>query len=383
MRLEPTMPDETIHVLLVEHNPGDFEQIRDLAQTSPVRFTWEHVGRLSAAKEILRTEPFDLILLDLSLPDSQGLDTLKGLYPHAVCLPIVILADFSNAQFALQALHTGAQDYLVKGQGNEDILVRMLLQAIERKRLENALRLKIRDLTALAQGFESAMRLAHELNSSLAAISSIIGAMLAQTQPGNLDRADLQMVQDETNRMSQLVASLLQLGQGSPADVPGVDVKEEMAGMPDLIQYLRNHNVVPVQDDATYFFQASEPGTAGYAIKGSIANELMGMIHRVFQEGVPIPRTLGPRLLNDFLEQTTAGRVLTYEQLSPREREIVRMIARGQTNKVIAKRLSISIRTVERHSSSVMNKLGLQNRAELIAFAVREGIVNGNDIQHG
>jgi DNA-binding NarL/FixJ family response regulator len=377
------MTDETIRVLLVEDNPDDLQQIHTLlAGTSSVRFTWEHVEQLSAAKQILRTEPFDLILLDLYLTDSQGLDTLSGLFPHAVCLPIVILADLSSEPSALQALRMGAQDYLVKEQINNELLVQLLRQAIERKRTENALRAKIRELTVMAQQLESAVRLGHDLNSSLATINLSIESMLAQTNTGNRLYADLQMIREETNRMERLVANLLQLGHRDPVKISKADAKEETDGILDVVEYLRNHDVVPIHDEATYFFQALDAGTAGYAIKGSNANELMSIIHRIFQEGVLIPRTVGRRLLNETLDQIRTVCVLSYEQLSPREREIVRMIARGHTNKEIAKRLSISVRTVERHSSSVMNKLGLQNRAELIAFAVREGIVNGNDIQH-
>lgn len=76
----------------------------------------------------------------------------------------------------------------------------------------------------------------------------------------------------------------------------------------------------------------------------------MGVFYRVFQEAVPITSTPGPHLLKDCPEQK-AVRVLSYEQLAPREREIVRLIARGPTNKEIAKRISISVRTVERYSS--------------------------------
>jgi DNA-binding CsgD family transcriptional regulator len=80
-------------------------------------------------------------------------------------------------------------------------------------------------------------------------------------------------------------------------------------------------------------------------------------------------------LANGYPQQIKEGRIPSYEQLSPREREVIRLIARGRTNKEIAKRLSISVRTVERHRSSIMDKLGLQNRAELIAYAVQQGLL--------
>jgi DNA-binding NarL/FixJ family response regulator len=374
---EETMTNETIHVLLVEDNPGDIRRIRSLlAETPSVHFAWEHVEQLSVATEILRNEPFDLVLLDLSLPDSQGLDTFSRLYPHAICLPIVILTDFNDESLALQAVQAGAQDYFVKGQADAECLVRALRYAIERKHTETALRVKIRELTAMAQQFESATRIGHELNNSLATVSLAIETLLAGTRLDNLKHTDLQMVQDEVNRMGRLVANLLHFSHRSPPQIPKAAAPEEQTSTPDIIQYLREHKIITIQDDEPYFFQTLEGGSAGYVLKGASVNELVAMIQRVIQEAVLIPRTLGPRLLNDYLEQIKAGGIPSYKQLSPREREVVRLIARGQTNKEIAKRLSISVRTVERHRSVIMSKLGLQNRAELVAYAVQHGTLN-------
>ena len=146
------MTDQFFNVLLVEDNPGDVRRIRSmLAEVPSVQFAWEHVEQISVATEILRTKPFDLVLLDLSLPDSQGLDTFRRLYPHAICLPIIILADFSDEPLALQAVQSGAQDYFVKGQADAECLVRALRHAIERKQTETALRVKIRELTVMVQ----------------------------------------------------------------------------------------------------------------------------------------------------------------------------------------------------------------------------------------
>ena len=211
------MTDQKFNVLLVEDNPSDIRRIRSmLAEVPSVHFAWEHVEQLSVATEILRNEPFDLVLLDLSLPDSQGLDTFNRLYPHAICLPIVILTDFNDEPLALQAVQAGAQDYLVKGQLDAECLVRALRYAIERKRTETALRVKLRELSVMAQQFESATRIGHELNNSLATVSLFIETLLAGTQLDNLKHTDLQMVQDEVNRMGRLVANLLQFSHRSP-----------------------------------------------------------------------------------------------------------------------------------------------------------------------
>jgi DNA-binding NarL/FixJ family response regulator len=371
------MTNQTIRVLLVEDNPGNKQLIHNLLAEAPsVQFSWEHVEQLSVATEILRTEPFDLVLLDLSLPDSQGLDTFSRLYPHAICLPIVILTDFDDEPFAVKAVQAGAQDYFVKGQWDRELLVRALRHAIQRKDTETALRVKIRELTILAQQLEQAVRIGYELNNSLALVSLSLEALLAQIPVDDLKHKDLEAVHDEVSRMGRLVANLLQFSHQSLPQILKVDLPEEIKGTPDLLQYLRDHKVITVNDGETYFFPTLEAGTAGYILKGASISELVTMMHQVIQEGVLIPRTLGPRLLNQYLDEIQAGRVPRYEQLSPREREVVQLIARGRTNKEIAKRLSISVRTVERHRSSIMNKLGLQNRAELIAYAVQHGLLS-------
>ena len=138
--------------------------------------------------------------------------------------------------------------------------------------------------------------------------------------------------------------------------------------------------ILTVHDDEAYFFQALQAGAAGYVLKGASRSELLAAIRLVVHGGVPIPRKLGPHLLNDYLERVENGRAPSYEQLSPREREVLRLIAKGRTNKEIAEQLSLSVRTVERHRSSIMTRIGLQNRAELVAYAVRQGFLNGDEL---
>ena len=137
--------------------------------------------------------------------------------------------------------------------------------------------------------------------------------------------------------------------------------------------------ILTVHADEAYFFHALAAGADGYVLKGASVVELLSAIRFVIHGGIAIPRTLGPRLLKDYLDQVQNGSAAGYDQLSAREREIVRLVARGRTNKEIAEQLSLSVRTVERHRSSIMNKVGLQNRAELVAYAVRRGFLSGED----
>lgn len=129
---------QTIKVLLVEDNPGDAFLIQEvLADVSSVTFELTLVERLSSALEQLDSASFDVILLDLLLPDSQGLDTFVRLHQHVALIPIVVLTGLNDETLAIQAMQSGAQDYLVKGlvSGGE-LLMRTIRYSIERKRAQ-------------------------------------------------------------------------------------------------------------------------------------------------------------------------------------------------------------------------------------------------------
>jgi two-component system response regulator NreC len=139
--------------------------------------------------------------------------------------------------------------------------------------------------------------------------------------------------------------------------------------------------ILTVHDDEAYFFRALQAGAAGYVLKGASVSELLAALRLVIQGGAPIPRALAPRLLNDYMERVDQQAVSSYATLTAREREILRLIRMGRTNKQIAEELFISVRTVERHRSSIMRKAGLENRAELVAYAVRQGLLSGTELQ--
>jgi two-component system, NarL family, response regulator NreC len=139
--------------------------------------------------------------------------------------------------------------------------------------------------------------------------------------------------------------------------------------------------ILTVHDDKAYFFQALQAGAAGYVLKGASVSEVLAALRLVTQGGVPIPSSLAPGLLNDYLERVVEQAVSSYDMLSSREREILRLICKGRTNKQIAEELFLSVRTVERHRTSIMRKVGLENRAELVAYAVRQGFLHEGDMQ--
>ncbi|EKE99509.1 sensor histidine kinase [Tolypothrix sp. PCC 7601] len=135
------MTGETIKVLLVEDNPGDVLLLQEFLQdVTATVVELMPVEQLDEALNHLARDSFDVMLLDLSLPDSQGLETFIKAHNQAKSTPIIVLTGIADETLALKAMQQGAQDYLVKGQVTGDLLVRSMRYAIERQRIEDALR---------------------------------------------------------------------------------------------------------------------------------------------------------------------------------------------------------------------------------------------------
>jgi two-component system response regulator NreC len=135
-----------------------------------------------------------------------------------------------------------------------------------------------------------------------------------------------------------------------------------------------------MHEDSRYFFQMLKEGALGYMLKGSEPDELLGAIRAVYQNKAYILPDLARRLLDDYLERLKAGDEQdSYSKLTTREREVLKLIGEGYTSREIAEMLCLSVNTVERHRSNIMDKLGMHNKSELIRFAIRKGLVKLED----
>lgn len=163
-------------ILLVEEEPEDLAALRDTLEAmeeTPYKVEW--VGELSRALQRLSLGGVDVVLLDLNLPDSEGLATFERAKAFAPDVPILVLTSVDDEDAAMRTVQGGAQDYLVKGRVHEQVLVRSIRYAIERHRLISALRSLslIDDLTGLynRRGFmdlgDQHLRLARRKSRSL------------------------------------------------------------------------------------------------------------------------------------------------------------------------------------------------------------------------
>lgn len=124
-----------LRILLVEDNPDDADILRETVADTRARVHVHVVERLAEAIDLLERQKFDLVLLDLSLPDSQGLATVERTLAHPSAPPIVVLTGLEDESLGAAAVHAGAQDYLVKGQVDGQGLVRCMHYAVERHQL--------------------------------------------------------------------------------------------------------------------------------------------------------------------------------------------------------------------------------------------------------
>lgn len=127
-------------ILIIEDNFRDVRLIQEMLKEIPsFSFEFKHVERLDEGIKCIKKGKYDVLLLDLNLPDSAGIETFVKAYDAAPNLPIVILSGAADEEAALDAVHEGAQDYLMKGEVDGKLLARSIFYAIERKQIEEEL----------------------------------------------------------------------------------------------------------------------------------------------------------------------------------------------------------------------------------------------------
>ena len=216
------MENHPFKVLLVEDNPGDARLISEmLKEASAAKFKLRYADRLDEGLRCLTQQTIDLILLDLSLPDSQGLDTFIKTYTQAAKVPIVVLTGLDDEALAIRIIHLGAQDYLIKGELNKNILVRALCYAIERHRMQERIRSLslVDELTGLynRRGFltlaSQQLILANRLKKRMSLIFADLDGMkwINDTlghQEGDKALIEIAKILKETFRESDIIARL-------------------------------------------------------------------------------------------------------------------------------------------------------------------------------
>ena len=241
--------NEAIQTLIVEDDP-DYRRLLEkmLSYCMSASFVVTSASRLSEALADMAEKRFDVVLLDLGLPDSQGLQTLRRLQKRARDLPIIVLTALDDAKVADQALQEGAQDYLVKGEGDESTLARAIRYAMERKAAEMVLRkreIEVAHLSRVGTVGQMASGLAHELNQPLGAILNYAAVCVEQAEarhdlpPLLLD--SLRQIMNETRRAGGIVSRLRSFVRKHRPNAVPVDINALVEESIGLLRFELHH----------------------------------------------------------------------------------------------------------------------------------------------
>ena len=133
--------------------------------------------------------------------------------------------------------------------------------------------------------------------------------------------------------------------------------------------------MLSMHDTEQYLFEAIRAGASGFVLKSAVDRDLVEAC-RAAMRGEPFLYPAGVRaLMREYIERARAGETLHTDMLTPREEEVVKLVAEAHTNEEIADMLVISKKTVERHRANILEKLGMRDRVELTRYAIRRGLV--------
>jgi two-component system response regulator NreC len=173
------------------------------------------------------------------------------------------------------------------------------------------------------------------------------------------------------NQISQLKPDVVLMDIGLP-DMSGIDATRRIKELAPDISVL----ALTIHEDEEYFFKMLDAGASGYVPKRAAPEELLSAIRVTARGEVYLYPSLAKLLVKDYLAQSMQFKnQATLNGLTPRENEVLTLLADGESNAEIAEQLSISPKTVARHRENIMGKLNLHSKTELVKYAIRKGII--------
>ena len=158
----------------------------------------------------------------------------------------------------------------------------------------------------------------------------------------------------------------------SMPDLGGIEVTRRLKEMLPNVRVL----ILTVHEDESLLQEAIQAGASGYIVKRAVESELIDAIRAVWRGDLYIHPAMTRALLKEMSPSRSSNNEAPVESLTPRETDVLRLIAQGYTNRQMADMLSISVRTVESHRSNLMGKLDLHSRVELVRYAKENHLIN-------
>lgn len=229
------MNSELVKILLIEDNEADVRLIREiLLEAVNFNFELDHVSYLSDALDRLSQGRVAIVLLDLTLPDSTGLDTFRKIYAKAPDVPIVVLTVLSDEQLGMETVREGAQDYLVKQDVTKSFLVHAMRYAIERHRLKLA-------------NDELVSVIVHELRTPLSIIRESLSQILEGLHGPVVERQKgyLHMAVTNVDRLNHLIGNLLHVAR---IEMGKLDLQKVPFDIVELVDGVCNEFLITLED---------------------------------------------------------------------------------------------------------------------------------------
>jgi len=264
------MSDNPIRILLVEDNPGDARLIIEyLPRSGDEKFNVIVAARLDTGSGLLHEHPFDVVLLDLTLPDSNGLATFERIHRQNPAVPVIVLTGLDDKTVGVAAVKAGAQDYLLKWEVNQSVLVRTIRHSIERaalesqilqsnRTLEERVKLRTQELEASRERATRSEKLAligqlsggigHDLRNPLNTIKNAAELVTRKINAGpSIENsavvADcLELIDSETTRANDVITNLLSHGSNRQLTLSNLQIGDVIQDTLD--RFVLNENIV-------------------------------------------------------------------------------------------------------------------------------------------
>jgi len=321
--------EKAIKVLIVEDDPGNTKLVRLMLSKSVQPYEAEVAGNIATAIKRMHDDAFDTTLLDLGLPDSQGTDTVLRVHTECPEVPIIVLTGLDDEETGIRAVQIGAQDYLVKGAVDSNLLTRSIRYAIARKRAEEEIKASLREKEELLREIHHRVKNNLQIISSLLKMQAmriedrkIVDALLdSRSRVQTMALIHTQLCQSENiaqvemgNTISKLVEDLLQIYVKEETNISFV-VTAEGVNLP-ISQAIPLGLIINelVSNALKYAFRDTEKGSIEISMSAS-AGDFIELTVR--DDGIGIPedfeisktQTLGLKLVKNLAERQLNGEI--------------------------------------------------------------------------
>jgi len=228
------MDSKVINLLLVEDDPGDSRLIQlALKELAPdLEFTVKTAESLAEGLDCLQTESFNLVLLDLGLPDSQGIESVDRLCTSYPQIPVIVLTGYTDEPTGVEAIRKGASDYLIKGKTDRHLLYRAIRYSLERKQTEESLRLAKKEAEAANEAKSQFLaNMSHEIRTPMNAILGFT-ELLAEDKLTDTQKQYVDIVRESSINLLEIINDILDF---SKIEAGKLDIEILQCSLEDLL----------------------------------------------------------------------------------------------------------------------------------------------------